>query len=499
MNTLRVQEPWEEEDRLLAGAGEVDRDLSAMIPTELRGGFVFDERGRARPWLANALAAGQCPLVGYPDAAVEGALRRGDRAAARALLLESPARRCMREADRLLTVPVPWPRLRQAAGAHPPTPGDLAPASLLGVWVLDTPWAGLDALRSVTDRWTTAAINAAVAAMDARPPHSSWMEAWARAVNAAWVLAPEGTGEQDLLAVGSWIVRVYAENPLVGADPDLITAALDRLLPERRGQPPLLVADAWESALRLPATYLLGGMTQLVDRCGLPSALLPRVREIACTRARSEVRGSLGRAPERDLPLVARWLQHRAREPWYEQLPDAARRETLTTLGAALASEDGLRATWLLAGLGRALADGLPAGRYERETWERSIELGSGLGPHGMGQLWRVGLLLPGAADRLTRRAGALADLLRALPTDWRVPILFEALDVSELAESAAAELSRLAAADDRAAAMALLTRAKTRALPRVWLDNLAASLPPSLRRDPIVTGELEDARRRAG
>lgn len=497
----------------------------------LRLGHQIEQTGEIRPVLAEMLADGVVPSVpDYPDDEVVRALTAADlREAARALA-GSPARRLARwpasleSTDALVPCSGGWSRLLAAPSRPVPLPGGTS----VPVWTTlhcDVPWRVAAEVLLVGDRWSSAlaeSVRRELSPGEREPEREHWLHLWTVALRHSARLATphidsdEGSEREDIevvWALGAWIVRVLAESPFLGADPELLAGRVEPLLQNEdctaRSADVLWPArfGRSEAQIDLGQLYALSALARVVDRSGLPETIVStllllsgRATTAAEAAAETALRGGRDAtgwpAPHVAPPLLALWLLHRGRVDWFRRVNEDVRRVVLRELADSLRAGRGTIARWILAGVARAQRTGssqLPSEAFVIEAWEEAAGAGEILDDDTRGQWWVVGLALPDAAARLNMRAKSVGALISGLAPAWRAPVLFEAANDAALGAATAAELLALATsgAGDIVAARTLVILVRRGTLPRDLLRRLDTDAPDAIRRHPDVSPEL--------
>jgi hypothetical protein len=229
-----------------------------------------------------------------------------------------------------------------------------------------------------------AAANIAAALSSEGPPQRSTLEQgfrradWLRlevaalhhgAVLAARV-APDNIGQRVRAAwrIGDWIGRVVRESPFFGADPELLAARLEAVLPAKLPEadealwPASVGTDA--TSLRLDDLWLLHALLVARARWQPPGPVLDGLRRLAGRIVNDvERRAEAHLEQERDVlgwpgphlapPLAARWLLHAHQAQWLGSLPVEVQAETLGFLKGWLDRGRAPRGGWIMLALYR--------------------------------------------------------------------------------------------------------------------------------------------------
>ena len=488
--------------------------LLARRPEAIRDFAIHDPAGPADGTPARLLAAAGVPLTAAPLVVAPGAaaIRINELPS----ILEPIA--VLRE---MLTAPTTWKRsaallrlltreptgvvagveldlhreasARIASALNPAA--DLAPASDRGIRPND--WIRLE---------VAALHHGAVLAKRALPADADHV----RRVLAAWVL-------------GDWIGRVLRESPFFGADPELLAARLESVLPS-----PILTDDdalwpadigADSSSLRLDELWLLRTLIVAQGRWEPPGAVLDGLRvladrplnlaELRAEEHLEEGRNALGWpgahiAP----PLAARWLLHLHRAEWLAKIRVDAQEEMLCFLEAWIARRRAARGVWVMLALYREAPQLHSLAEHARNIWTSVADgddlesvLGDALAPFCLWGSTYLATLEPRHADILSR-------LATQTPAPWRVGVLMTIAEAQHArgASSAAraALLELIAQTSDRslrlpaAVAAIQLGRKLPEAERELFLNRVDGLLKDDLRAHPTVRVELKRAGRAA-
>ena len=332
----------------------------------------------------------------------------------------------------------------------------------------------------------------------------------ARRVLAAWVL-------------GDWIGRVLRESPFFGADPELLAARLEAVLPapiptdDDALWPATIGADP--SSLRLDELWLMRTLIVAQGRWEPPGAVLDGLRSLADrplndAERRAEANLEEGRnalkwpgahiAP----PLAARWLLHLCRAEWLARIHVDAQQETLRFLKTWIERGRLERGVWVMLALYREASQLGALADVTKYIWTSAAErddlesmLGDALGPFCLWGSTYLATLEP-------RHAAILSRLATQTSAPWRVGVLMtiaEALPTSPASTAARdALLDLINPASDRslrlpAAVAAIQLGRKLPAAEREpFLNSVDGLLRDDLRAHPSVRVELKRAGRAA-
>ncbi|MEP7122662.1 MAG: hypothetical protein ABJE95_17190 [Byssovorax sp.] len=333
-----------------------------------------------------------------------------------------------------------------------------------------------------------------------------------RRVLAAWVL-------------GDWIGRVLRESPFFGADPELLAARLEAVLPS-----PIPCDDnddaLWPAAMgtdlssiHLDELWLIRTLVVAQDKWEPPGAVLDGLRRLAdrplnAAERRAEADLEEGRNalnwPGEHLapPLAARWLLHLHRAEWLSRIHVDAQQETLRFLETWIAGSHPKRGVWVMLALYReapqlrALADvtkKIWTSAAERDDLES--EMGDALGPFCLWGSTYLATLEP-------KHAAILARLATQTSASWRVGVLMtiaEAQQASGASIAAREALLGLIKSTSEgslrlpaAVAAIQLGRKLPEAEREPFLNRVDALLRGDLRAHPSVRVELKRAGRAA-
>ncbi len=332
-----------------------------------------------------------------------------------------------------------------------------------------------------------------------------------RRVRAAWLF-------------GDWIGRVMRESPFLGADPDLLAARLEAVLPDADTE----TTDAlWPArmgtepgSLRLDEVWLLHALFLARERgWEPPGAVLDGLRTLAQRPVNDAERGAeQALEDDRDAlewpgahlapPLAARWLLHASRAEWLSRIPNEAQHDTIAWLARWLDRQRASRGAWVMLALYREGAHLDSLRDKVRELWIKTlntpgdlvVRLGEALGPFC---LWGSTYL----AELTDENAASLARATQATSPAWRVGVL---LTLAESPRSVVADPAR-----DALLALIQQKREPTLRLPAAvaslqlvrklpdsdresFLTRVEQHLDPGLRAHPNIRVELKRVGRAA-
>jgi hypothetical protein len=327
-----------------------------------------------------------------------------------------------------------------------------------------------------------------------------------RRVHAAWLL-------------GDWIGRVLRESPFLGADPELLAARLEAVLPAQPAENPDALWPArlgtGAGSLRLDEVWLLHTLF-LAREQGWepPGAVLDGLRALA-DRPVNEAERDAEVAFEEELdelhwpgahlapPLAARWLLHAWRAAWLAKLRLGAQDETIGWLERWIERGRAVRGIWVMLALYREGSGLGAAGERARALWMRVLtaegdpaeRLGDALGPFC---LWGSTYL----ATLASERAEILAQLAQHTAVPWRVGVLLTLAEALQSARDALVALVGSPRERELRLPAAVASLQLARKLPDSERESLVQHvvdrLGPDLRAHPNVRVELKRVGRAA-